>query len=88
MVEKETGPDYYPRCDAQGLAHFATVAKEFPDFLFSYWALAKCLKKMGNPQWRSHAERAMTILARTTRIGERSPHHDQARKQVEQLLIE
>ena len=87
-VENGTGPDYYPRCDAQGLALFASVAKEFPDFPFSHWALAKCLNQMGNPQWRTHAERAMTILQHTTRISERSPHHDQARAQMEQLLSE
>ena len=87
-IEGETGPEYQPRCDAQGLARFAKVAREFPDFPFSHWALAKCLRQAGNPQWRVHAERAMTIFEHTTRIGERSPHHDQARKQMEQLLAE
>lgn len=85
-VEKEGGPDYYPRCDAQGLARFEAVTKNFPDFPFSHWALAKCLKQIGNPQWRKYAERAMEIFEHTTRISDRSPHHDQAREQIEQLL--
>ena len=87
-MDGEAGPNYYPRCDAQGLSRFTNVARQFPDFPFSHWALAKCLKKVGNPQWRAHAERAMTIFEHTTRIGERSPHHDQARKQIEELLAE
>ena len=87
-VDKETGPDYFPRCDAKGLALFASVAREFPDFPFSHWALAKCLKQIGDPQWRSHAERAMAIFQHTTRISGHSPHHDQARTQMEHLLSE
>lgn len=87
-VGSENGPNYYPRCDAQGLARFEAVTRKFPDFPFSHWALAKCLKQMGNPQWRNYAERAMAIFKHTTRISDRSPHHDQARKQIEQLLAE
>ena len=87
-TEGETQPQYQPRCDDQGLARFENVAREFPDFPFSHWALAICLKKAGNPQWRAHAERAMKIFEHTTRIGERSPHHDQAREQMEQRLAE
>ena len=87
-IDGEAGEEYKPRCDAQGLDRFVNVAREYPDFPFSHWALAKCLKQAGNPQWRGHAERAMMIFDHTTRIGERSPHHDQARKQMEQLLRE
>lgn len=87
-TEGEAGAQYRPRCDAQGIDRFANVARKFPDFPFSHWALAKCLKQAGNPQWRTHAVRAMTIFEQTTRIGERSSHHDQARKQMEQLLAE
>lgn len=87
-VENESGPSYYPRCDAQGLARFEAVTRKFPDFPFSHWALAKCLKQTGDPQWRNFAERAMAIFEHTTRISDRSPHHDQARKQIEQLLTE
>ena len=86
-VDKESGPEYYPRCDAQGLSRFANVAKEFPDFPFSYWALAKCLEQIGNPQWRVYAEHAVAIFEHTTRVSERSPHHDQAREQMEALLV-
>lgn len=85
-VKKDSGPEYFPRCDEQGLSRFANVAKEFPDYPFSYWALAKCLKPIGSPHWRAYAERAMAILEHTTRVSERSPHHDQARKQMEELL--
>lgn len=84
----QTGPLYHPRCDDEGLARFAIVANEFPDFPFSYWALAKCLKQTNAPQWRAYGERAMAIFQHTTQISERSPHHDQARKQMEELLVE
>ena len=87
-VETETEPEYQPQCDVQGLALFVSVAREFPDFPFSHWALAHCLKRLGNPQWRIHAESAMNILQHTTRISGHSPDHDQARTQMEQLLSE
>ena len=72
----------------KGLARFEIVTREFPDFPFSYWALAKCLKHTGDPQWLAYGERAMSIFQHTTQISERSPHHDQARKQMEELLNE
>ena len=87
-TEGEASAQYFPRCDAQGLTRFAHVARKFPDFPFSHWALAKCLKQAGNPQWRTHAVRAITIFEHTTRISERNQHHDEARKQIEQLLTE
>ena len=86
--ETQTGSVYHPRCDDQGIARFEIVAREFPNFPFSYWALAKCLKQMGDSQWRAYGERAMSIFQHTTLISERSPHHDQARKQMEELLVE
>ena len=89
-IKKETqsGPEYYPRCDAHGLDRFINVVRKFPDFPFSYWALAKCLKQMGDPRWRAYGKRAMSIFQHTTRIGERSPHHDQAQKQLEEMFAE
>ena len=86
--ETQTGSVYYPRCDDQGIARFEIVAREFPNFPFSYWALATCLKQMGEPQWREYGERAMSIFQHTTQISERKPAHDQALKQIEKMLTE
>ena len=89
-VQKETqsGTKLYPRCDALGMSRFENVAREFPNFPFSYWALALCLKKMGNSKWRAFAKRALSIFQYTTQIGERSSQHDQAHKEIEELLAE
>lgn len=72
------GPNYSPRCDAQALARFANVAEAHPDFPFSHWALASCLRRSGDPEWREHASRAVEILQHTTKIAGHSDHHDQA----------
>ena len=87
-IETQTGSEYHPRCDDQGRAQFENVARNYPDFPFSYWALAKCLKQMGNPQWRVYAEHAISIFEHTTLISEHHPNHDQARGQMEALLAE
>ena len=87
-VARENGSVYIPRCDAAALTKFENVIRQFPDFPFSYWALAQCLKPMGNSQWRKYAERAMSIFEHTTRFGVRNPDHDQARQQIEEMLTE
>ena len=61
--EGDNGPNYTPRCDAQGINMFANVVRDFPDFPFSHWALALCFAKESNPQWRTHAERAKHLLS-------------------------
>ena len=89
IQERTSGePRYRARCDGSALARFAAVARDHPDFPFSHWALAQCLRQADDPRWRAHAERAMAILRHTTRLAERSPHHDQARRQLEALLAE
>ena len=86
--EDDNGPNYSPRCDAEGINMFANVVRDFPDFPFSHWALTMCLGKQGNPQWRTHAERAKEILEHTTQIAKHHPHHDEALQQIERLLAE
>ena len=76
----------YPRCDDTGIAAFRRAAEINPDFPFSYWALALCAEKAGDKEWRTLAERAVSILYHTTQIAGHNGHHDQAMKELRQLL--
>lgn len=82
------GNKYFPRCDSQGISQFASVARDHPNFPFSYWALALCLRDAGDPQWRIHADRAISIFEHTTKIDGHNPQHDQAKRQLDALIAE
>ena len=86
LIEDDNGSKYYPRCDAEGINMFANVVRDFPDFPFSHWALAICLGKQSNPQWRTHLERAKEILEHTTQIAGHHQHHDEVLQQIERFL--
>ena len=77
---------YSAKCDDEGMSQYRYVAAKLSDFPFAHWALASCLRTAGDPRWREHAERAKAILDHTTRISERSSHHDQAHAKVSEWL--
>ena len=78
----------YPRCNAEGAAQFAKVAREHPSFPFAHYALAVCQHHAGNPEWRRHANRAVEILDHTTDLDGHHPHQDQIHQELQQLLRE
>ena len=77
----------YPRCDSTGIAAFRRATEINPNFPFSYWALALCAKKAGDKEWRTLAERAVTILDHTTQIAGHNGNHDEAMKELRQLFV-
>ena len=79
---------FLPRCGSAGMAAFADAAALNPDFPFAHWALAVCAQLDGNPSWRTHAERAVTILRHTTQIAGHHPNHEEALNELMNLLSE
>ena len=84
--EGPNGPTYTPQCSESALAQFGSVAQTWPDFPFSHWALATCLRQTGNLEWQAHAERALEIFKHTTQLAEHSSHHDQAQAALKRWL--
>lgn len=74
------------RCDDKGIAAFRRAVKINPDFPFSHWALAMCAVGAGGKEWRTHAERAVTILEHTTQIAGHHRDHDEALQALRRLL--
>ena len=87
-AETGDGPEktYTPVCDVEVVARLEQVISRFPNFPFARWAIAVCLRKAGDPLWRTHAERAMAILVHTTRITGHHSDHDALQTQVTRLL--
>ena len=75
-------------CDRKGIAAFRNAAEIEPDFPFSYWGLAMCTERAGDEEWRTYAEKAVTILEHTTEITGHHEHHDEALQQLRELLSE
>ena len=78
----------YPRCDVEGIAQFAKVAREHPSFPFAHWALAVCQRHAGNSEWRRHANRAVEVLNHTIELDGHHSHQDQIYQELRQLLRE
>ena len=86
VLETPNGQRYRVRCNEGALSQFQSVAQSHPDFPFSHWAIAICLARLGVPEWRVHADRALVILEHTTEITAHSPSHDEAKDMLEALL--
>ena len=67
---------------------FRQVTERFPRFPFGHYALAYCLQRKGDPAWRQHAETALQILEKTTRIKGHKPVHDDVLKELKVALCE
>ncbi|MEK7409289.1 MAG: hypothetical protein AAB225_29855, partial [Acidobacteriota bacterium] len=49
-------------CDSAAILKFQEVVGKFPDFPFSYYALAFCLSQRGDKSWKGYATKAVEIL--------------------------
>ena len=85
-IRTEGQEEQHPGCDDERLTLFRKVAKEHPNFPFAHWAIAGCLGKVGNPDWHTHAKRAMAILRHTTQIEGHHPHHSEVRQKIGKWL--
>jgi len=77
---------FRPVCETAALQKNRNAIRQFPDFPFSYYALAYCLQKQGVPDWRSFAEKATAIFEQTTTIGGHQKSHDECLAYLRQLL--
>ncbi len=90
MVDKTwyavAGDKFLPVCEEVALQRDRGAIQQFPDFPFTYYALAYCLERQNNPEWRSYAEKAAAIFEQTTTIGGHDPSHDQCLIFIRELL--
>jgi hypothetical protein len=77
---------FRPVCTTAALQKDRTATRLYPDFPFTFYALAYCLHKEADPEWRSYAESAAAIFEQTTTIGGHIPMHDQLLAYLRQLL--
>jgi hypothetical protein len=77
---------FRPVCNEAALEKSRNAIQQFPDFPFTYYALAYCLEKQGSPEWRPYAEKAVTIFEQTTTIGGHQKSHDECLAYLRGLL--
>ena len=84
---QEVGDNHFrPVCEAAALEKCRNATKQFPEFPFTYYALAYCLEKQGDPAWRPYAKKAAAILEKTTVISGHQKSHEQSLAYLQQLL--
>ena len=67
---------------------YREIIQQFPRFPFAYLALAESLRHRGNPNWRDYANKAVSILHKTTKIEGHDHGHDDALHTLEWYLRE
>lgn len=72
----------------EALAIYHQVIQKFPDFPFSYFALAIGLRDKNNPSWVSYAETGVKIFERTTSLPEHNKGHDECLQYLQKILKE
>ena len=77
---------FRPVCSAAALQKSRDAIRLFPDFPFTYYALAYCLREGSVADWRSYAEKAIAIFEQTTSIGGHNQNHDECLACLRQLL--
>jgi hypothetical protein len=65
---------------------FLEGVDKYPDFPFSYYALAVYYKEQGLAKWRDYAVKGLTILDQTTKIKDHNSQHDDVRKRLKEML--
>jgi hypothetical protein len=85
---KEHDGIVYFECDDESLKRYKRAIQEYPRFPFSYVAIAHCLMRDGDNNWREYASKAISIFEITTRIGGHDKSHELAMEQLLRLLNE
>ena len=76
----------YFECDDESLKRYERAIQEYPRFPFSYLAIAHCLMRRGDNNWREYASKAISIFEITTKIGGHKKSHDEALKALSRYL--
>jgi hypothetical protein len=83
----EVGPgSFRPVCEAAAMDRSRAAISRFPDFPFTYYALAYCLERSKNPEWRRFATTAVKIFEGTTSINGHQKSHDECLAYLRQEL--
>lgn len=77
---------YHFTCSEDSLKHYKKIIEKEPKFPFPYIAVAQCLYSRNDPEWRTWAEKAESILEITTQVHTRSIDHDRWLVQIKKLL--
>jgi hypothetical protein len=73
-------------CDATSIQKLKQVTTTYPDFPFSYYFLARCLKQSGSVDWKRYAAQAVEILKYTTMIDAHHRNHDDILRELKEDL--
>jgi len=86
---KATASGKQVRFDDEAISHFEEALKKYPKYPFSYYFLAEAFRLKGdNELAKTYAKQGIEILQVTTRIPNHSPDHDDALKNLQNLLNE
>lgn len=68
--------------------YYQELMDEFPDFPFTYFAMAFAYHDRNDIKWKDYAKKAEEILMRTTAIDHHNPVHSEALESIRALLNE
>ncbi|HEX9804059.1 MAG TPA: hypothetical protein VGA67_00090, partial [Candidatus Dojkabacteria bacterium] len=55
-------------CSEESVSKMMRITEDYPDFPFSFFGIATCMKDKGKPGWVEYAEKAIEIFDETTKI--------------------
>jgi len=65
-------------CTEESINKMIEVTKNYPDFPFSYFGIATCIKDQGKDGWTKYAKKSIEIFEETTKIEDHNLAHDEA----------
>jgi hypothetical protein len=74
------------KCSPEAMDKAREIIEKMPLYPFSYFLLAICLKEKGDPSWKNIAEKAKSILEKTTMFPKHCSDHDLALQEINKLL--
>ena len=78
--------NWSPKCDDPSIEKSREVVTSFPQFPWTHFLLAVCLREKGDQAWRGYTERAVQIFEHTTSLADHHSVHDKALKKLRELL--
>ena len=74
------------QCNDLSIEKARAVIISYPQFPWSHFLLADCLRKRGDQAWRSHAEKAIQIFEYTTLLADHHKTHDVGLKMLRESI--
>ena len=78
--------NWSPKCDDPSIEKSREVVTSLPQFPWTHFLLAVCLREKGDQAWRGYTERAVQIFEHTTSLADHHSVHDKALKKLRELL--